>query len=120
MAFSLYTDKTSLRKKNSRMLQGGTSEVIDTYIGWWERRDIPKDDIADIAYTITKVYEFKPDLIAYDYYGKNGLGWVVLQYNNIIDVNEQLAAGTTILLPSKSRMFYQILSSPVGAKRIVS
>ncbi len=119
-SFLLYKDKSSLRKKNSRMLQGGIAEYDDTYIGWWERDNLDKDDITDITYKINKVYEGKPDLIAYDYYGKNGLGWIVLQYNNIVDVTEELAAGKLILLPSKSRVFYKFLSRPMGAKRVIT
>jgi hypothetical protein len=118
MSFLLYTDKSSLRKKTSRLLQGGVSEFNDTYIGWWERDILDKDDITDIVYQINKVYEGKPDLIAYDYYGKNGLGWLVLQYNDIVDINEELMAGKMITLPSKSRVFYKLLSRPVGAKRV--
>ena len=120
MAFKLYPDKSSLRKKNSRMLQGGISERSDNFIGWWERDELPRDDITDTVYTISKAYEFKPDLISYDFYGRNDLGWLVLQYNKIVDINEELAVGKTIVLPSKSRAFYQMLSRPVEVRRITS
>lgn len=119
MTFKLYPDKSSLRKKNSRMLQGGIAEESDTFIKWWERDVLPRDDITDILYTIKKVYEFKPDLISFDYYGRNDLGWLILQYNNIVDVNEELKVGQQILLPSKNRVFFQIITRSLVSKRLI-
>jgi len=110
MAFKLYTDKSSLKKKTSRYVRGGVSSAGVKFIRWWERFVISKNSLTDMTYVIPKVYEFSPDLIAYDYYGKNNMGWVILQYNNIIDINEELSVGKTILLPEKNRVFYELLS----------
>ena len=117
MAFKLYTDKSSSRKKNSRYVQGGVSEIDTKFIRWWERENFNQDDITDLVYVIPKVYEGKPDLIAYDYYGRHDLAWLVLQYNNIVDVNEELALGKSIKLPTKDRVFYSMLSKPISVKR---
>ena len=110
MAFKLYTSKSSVKKKYSRYTQGGVSSVGERFIRWWERDKMPRDEITDLLYVIPLIYAGAPDLIAYDYYGKNNLGWVVLQYNNIIDINEELVVGKKILLPSKDRVFYELLS----------
>lgn len=118
MTFRLYTDKTSIKKKNSRYVQGGDSVVNGDVIEWWERRILPRDDITDINYTLIPVYAGKPDLIAFDFYGRNDLGWIVLQYNNIVDINTELVEGKTIQLPSKSRVFYEFLTRPTGTRRL--
>ena len=120
MAFRLYTDKSSVRKKNSRYVQGGESDSGVKFIRWWERESLGLDEITDLTYIIPVVYAGLPDLIAYDYYGRNDLGWLVLQYNNIVDVNEELAVGKTIKLPDKGRVFYSMLSSPIAARRLSS
>ena len=120
MTFKLYSDKSSVRKKNSRYVQGGESSVGQNFIRWWEREVLITDGVTDLRYTIPLVYAAKPDLIAFDYYGRNDLGWLVLQYNNIVDVNEELVAGTVIRLPDKSRVFYSILSKAVSARRLLS
>lgn len=96
-------------KKNSRYVQGGESSVGEKFIRWWERKTYDKDNTSDVTYNISTVYAGKPDLIAFDYYGKHDLGWLVLQYNSIVDINEELAEGKIIFLPSKSRVFYEIL-----------
>jgi len=115
MAFKLYPDKSSVRKKNSRYVQGGISDVGKRFIRWWERDTFKHDDITDFVYTIDAIYDGKPDLIAYDFYGRNDLGWLVLQYNNIVDITEELATGKTIVLPDKNRVFYEILTRSVSS-----
>ena len=119
MVFKLYSDKSSVRKKNSRYIQGGTSEVGQTFIRWWEREVLINDDVSDLEYTIPVVYSGKPDLIAYDYYGRNDLAWLVLQYNDIVDVNEELCTGKVIKLPERGRVFYSILTKALAARRLV-
>jgi alpha-L-fucosidase len=43
-------------------------------------RPIPKDP-SDVYYTITQVYEYRPDLLAYDLYGDAKLWWVFAERN---------------------------------------
>ena len=118
MAFKLYTDKSSVRKKNSRYVQGGIPEIEGNFIKWWERIELAKDDVTDLTYTISEVYAKKPDLIAYDMYRRNDLGWLVLQYNNIVDINEELDTGKVILLPSSDRVFFELLSKTSSVRRV--
>jgi hypothetical protein len=115
MAFQLYSNKSSINKKNSRMAQGGVASVGERFIRWWERDVLVRDDVTDTEYAIDLVYAGKPDLIAFDFYGRNDLGWLVLQYNNIVDVNEELAVGKVIFLPTKDRVFYEMLTRAVSS-----
>ena len=43
--------------------------------------------------------EGRPDLLAYAAYGNELLWWVVVEANNVYDYEEDLKAGTQILLP---------------------
>lgn len=55
----------------------------------------------DAKYTIETQYTYRPDLLAYDYYGTPKLWWVFAQRNmNVIkDPVYDMVAGTTIYLP---------------------
>lgn len=68
-------------------------------------RDIPTE-ADDVVYTITKTYEHRPDLLAYDVYGDAGLWWVFSARNpNIIqDPIFDMVAGTQIFLPKQSSL----------------
>lgn len=96
----LYKNKSSLKKINTRLLYGGVSELAGNGIGWWDRRDIQTNKIEDISITIDMLYAKRPDLVASYYYGTSTLEWVVLQYNNIVDVNEEFVYGRKIVIPS--------------------
>lgn len=92
----------------SRYSYGGTSQVTGNMIGWWERSMFASSP-TDVPFTITKTYELRPDKLAYDMYGKASLMWFILQYNNIVDLNEEFVSGKTILLPTKTRVFTDLL-----------
>lgn len=106
-----YKNKSSVLKPHSRYVQGGDTVVYKKRLGWWEQDlEIERGDVTDIEITISSRYLNRPDLIAYDYYNNALLAWVVLQYNDIIDVKEELTLGKTITIPSKSRVYYDILT----------
>lgn len=109
--FKLYQNKSSLRKRMSRYLQGGSSEIVGDKIAWWERKDIPKQPIDDIRIVLDMLYAGRPDLIAEDYYGTTELEWLVLQYNDIIDINEEFVYGKAITIPSNARVRNSITST---------
>lgn len=94
---------------NGRYSNGGLSEIVGSRIGWWERTIFVKSPL-DVTLTINKQYARRPDLLAYDMYGRATLQWFVMQYNNIIDVNEDFIEGTVITLPSRGRLFGELLS----------
>ena len=94
--------------RGSRMKQGGVTDVSGDRLGWWERTIFPKSPL-DVTIKLTRKYAMRPDLLAYDMYGKVTLQWFVLQYNNIIDVTEEFVEGATITLPTKSRLMMELL-----------
>lgn len=57
----------------------------------------------DVYYTITAVYEYRPDLLAYDLYGDPTLWWVFASRNpNVLgpDPYFNLKAGVAIYIPT--------------------
>jgi hypothetical protein len=68
-------------------------------------RDFPKD-ADDITYTVTKEYEYRPDLLAYDLYKNSNLWWVFAIRNPSIikDPIFDLEAGVVIQLPKISNL----------------
>lgn len=119
MKFKLYENKSSIKKKNSRYLQGGDTEIYKERLGWWEQRlDIEKDQVDDITFTITKKYEYKPWLVAKVFLGNENLEWVILQYNEIVDTIDEFVSGRVIKIPSKSRVLFGIITKPTVNGRI--
>lgn len=110
MAFKLYQNKSSLDRKYSRMVAGGTTDQVGNFLGWWEKKNIPKDELDDGKFTVTVEFAFRPDKIAYYVYGREDFMWLVLQYNDIIDINEELATGAVLVLPSYSRAMYNLVN----------
>lgn len=106
MAYIKTTKSTEV--PNGRYTAGGVTESTTTTVGWWERKIFSRSPL-DVHFPITKRYAYRPDLVALDMYGKSSLMWVVLQYNSILDVMEDFTEGTTIILPSKSRLFSELL-----------
>lgn len=68
-------------------------------------RPIPAE-ADDFQYTIENQYKHRPDLLAYDLYGKAELWWVFVQRNmNIIrDPIYDFEPGTVIFCPKKSNL----------------
>lgn len=91
-----------------RFVQGGTVDDLNTRLGWWERRVFSKSP-TDVTLTLISKYNKRPDLLAYDLYGKATLQWFILQYNAISDITT-FKQGLTLVLPTKARLFGEILS----------
>lgn len=113
--YKLYGQKNSLRRAYSRVLQGGTSDISGDKISWWERKNINAADANVFNYTITPKTAGRPDTVAYDIYGTTELEWVVLQYNNIVDVSEEFVAGKVIKLPTQQYLLSAIMTKSVGS-----
>lgn len=113
MKFKLYENKSSVKKKYSRYVQGGTTDVFKERLGWWERRDdILTDQVDDLTFTITKRYEHRPYLVAKMFLGREDMEWLILQYNEIVDIIEEFVVGREIKIPSKNRTFLSIATKP--------
>ena len=80
-----------------------TTSFSNGYLDIIDFRDIPaKTD--DVLYEVTKQYENRPDLLAYDLYGDVGLWWVFSVRNRDIikDPVFDLVAGIKIYLPTSN------------------
>jgi hypothetical protein len=111
MAFKLYQDKSSLQNPNCRMVRGGTPDTVGNFLGYWEKLEIPKDPITDETFTITLDFAFRADKISYKLYGRDDFEWLILQYNNVIDINEELGVGAILIVPSYARTMYNLMNN---------
>lgn len=119
MKFKLYENKSSMKKKNSRYLQGGETEVFKERLGWWEKRtDIPNEQFDDTVFVITKKYEYRPYIVAKIFLGREDLEWLILQYNEIVDIMEEFVVGRQIRIPAKSRVNFSITTKPTLSSRV--
>jgi hypothetical protein len=104
--------KRSDQQRGGRYVQGGTVELKGNKIGWWERKLFEKSP-TDVVYNVTAKYANRPDLLAFDLYGRANLQWFVMQYNNISDLYQDFNEGTTIVLPTRGRLYGELLSKSV-------
>ena len=93
----------SINVPKSRYSSGGSTDVYSTRLGWWERH-VYQPSREDVEYTIEQKYHIRPDLLAYDVYGSPVYMWLVLQYNNILDINTEFIVGAKVLLPTPQRV----------------
>lgn len=103
------TFRRSDQQRTGRYSQGGTIELHGNAIAWWERQVYPKSE-TDISYTISPIYARRPDLLANDLYGTPILQWFILQYNTIVDINNEFVEGNKLILPTKARLFGELLT----------
>ena len=103
----------------SRYVQGGLTDRYNNRLGWWERRTL-EHRIDDIQFVVTSGFAGRPDLIASMVYGQDKYAWIVLQYNNIVDIATELVPGKELLLPAVNRLMLDILNQPVGGKPVDS
>jgi hypothetical protein len=99
---------SSLNNKLSRYNKGGITTYNDTTLGWWSKKNIPTS-IDDISMEIGPKYNLRPWVLAYDVYGTTDLTWVILQYNNILDITTEFTIGKTIKLPLPQRLMMNII-----------
>jgi hypothetical protein len=118
MAISINT-RTNISTDNrmSRYVQGGLSDKFSNRIGWWERYSFEKRE-DDLRFVIQTHQEKRPDLIAFDAYGKTSLMWLVLQYNAIVDTETELYVGRELRLPTQRRVMIEILTKQVGGNPV--
>lgn len=77
------------------------SEIINgKYLDLMVNRQIPWL-ASDVAWAITTVYEYRPDLLAYDLYNDSRLWWVFAQRNpnKLKDPLFDFTTGKTIYVP---------------------
>lgn len=103
----------SVYEKMGRYVNGGKTETTKSTLGWWERKKIP-EDTTDMTYTLEKVYENRPEKLAGVLYGDTRLWWLILQFNNILDIQEEFVEGKQLRLPTKDRVYSDLLSGKTG------
>lgn len=83
---------------NTPMSDGGYLDILQI-------RPVPAYD-EDIEFEITSSYQYRPDLLAFDLYGKKELWWVFIQRNPdiIYDPVFDFVAGTKIRLPQGDKL----------------
>lgn len=110
------TVKSTLNPR-SRYVHGGTTYEYADRLGWWER-EIFQPDSEDEEFTITPEYDKRPDLLSKDKYGTRRYFWIILQFNNIFDINEEFITGKVIRLPSPHRVLIDITNKTLGGIKV--
>lgn len=88
--------------KNSAYAQ---TEFFGKYLDIANFVNIPKNP-DDVLFTVNKVYQHRPDLLAFDLYGDSGLWWVfaVRNPNTIKDPIFDMKIGTRFYVPKKATL----------------
>jgi hypothetical protein len=107
----------SSENATGRYTQGGLVDKFQNRLGWWERLPLERQT-DDLRFPISKEYEGRPDLVAHRVYKRATLAWLVLQYNNIVDINTEFVTGRTLVLPSQQRVQTSILTKSTGGNVI--
>ncbi len=78
-----------------------STQVVNDYLDIIEFRDIP-NNASDEVYEILQQHQYRPDLLAYDFYGDSTLWWVFAVRNKDIikDPIYDLYAGQKIRIPT--------------------
>lgn len=97
------------RQNQGRYVQGGKTDDLGNRIGWWERK-VFNYSSSDVTLKLPAKYNRRPDLLAFDLYGKAGLQWFILQYNVISDITD-FENGLILTLPTRSRLLSEMLTN---------
>lgn len=81
------------------------TQKFGNYLDVMTNRPITKK-VDDVLYEIDKVYEYRPDILAFDLYGDSQLWWVFAQRNpNVLkDPLFDFRAGAQIYIPKKTTL----------------
>ena len=82
-----------------------TTGYTQFYLDVMDNRAIPRES-DDQYFQINQVYQYRPDLLAYDLYGQAGLWWVFYQRNpnTLTQPPWDFEAGVNIFLPKLSTL----------------
>jgi len=90
-----YVPFTSRYRSSSVVFYGEDRKVTFTTY----KRPTMQESETDTFLTITRAFEFRPDLVSYRAYGTPDYWWKLLQFNKIYDIFG-FKAGTNIRIPS--------------------
>lgn len=85
------------RYRKSRVIYYG--DLPKTTFEIYKRDPITSFSILDKVALITPGWEYRPDLVSFDFYGAPDFWWKIMEVNKMSDIL-QFKAGTTISLPS--------------------
>jgi len=108
---------SSVDKKNSRYVQGGLTDAYPTRLGWWERYPLELHE-DDTIYNIPPEHSRRPDKVAFAFYGRASYAWIILQYNNIVDINLEFISGKEIRVPTIERVTFDIMNKTTGGNPV--
>jgi hypothetical protein len=83
----------------------GTTKFGNNYLDILQFRSFPAYP-DDVQYKIDRVYQYRPDLLAFDLYGDAGLWWVfaVRNPNTLKNPLGDFIPGVTISIPKKTTL----------------
>ena len=82
---------------------GGSTTQNAVGTGTWTRKTFAHQS-DDVVIKLTAQTCTHLNIITYQLYGDDSLGWLVLQYNNIIDPVAELYPGMVLTMPHPSRI----------------
>lgn len=100
---------SSIDSPKGRYGRSGATDVYRSRLGWWERTPIGPDE-TDLTIVLGPQHEGRPDLVAFQVYGDERLGWVLLMRNNIVDPIQEMQTGAVMFAPTPSRVINTILA----------
>lgn len=89
-------DKVS-RYRKSRVIYYG--DLPKTTFEIYKRVPVTADSTLDKVTLISPGWEYRPDLVSFDFYGTPDFWWNIMEVNKMNDIL-QFKSGTTINLPS--------------------
>lgn len=96
-------DTNSTRLRYSRYVSGGTTEVSDYSLEWWERLNFVSNS-DDTSYVVEKRFEGRLDLIAATFLGEPRYWWIIAMQNNILDPYNEVVEGVLLYIPTRERV----------------
>lgn len=92
----------SALSRTSRYVSGGTTEVSQGRLEWWERNVFAQNRATDSLYVVEDKTAGRLNTITSMHYGSEDYWWVIAQYNNILDTHDEVQPGVILRIPLKS------------------
>lgn len=105
-------ETNSTKVRYSRYVSGGTTEVNQKALEWWDRENFPAN-ADDIVYVVERRFVGRLDLIAASFLDEPRYWWVIGMLNNIVDPYTEVAEGTILYIPTRDRV-KTLLSGKLG------
>lgn len=92
----------SVLNRKSRYVSGGTTEVSQSRLEWWERIIFTQNAATDALYVVEDKTAGRLNTIAAAHYGTEEYWWIIAQYNNLLDTYDEVQPGVILRIPSKA------------------